>query len=47
MRNFIIGLICGLILGGGIGWAASRIQLDDGNGNLLGTTANPLYITSP
>jgi hypothetical protein len=47
MKNIIIGIVIGLILGSTIAWAAMRIQLDDGNGNILGTTASPLYITSP
>lgn len=46
MRNIIIGIIIGLFLGAGIAWAAMRIQLDDGNGNILGTTTSPLNITT-
>ena len=44
MRNFIIGLIVGLIIGGGVCWAAMRVSLQDGTGNEVGTTSNPLYI---
>lgn len=47
MKNFIIGLIVGVMIGGGMAWAAVRIQLDGGNGNILGTTASPLYVQSP
>lgn len=45
MRNFIIGLIIGLILGGGVSFAASRFGVVDDKGNLIGTAANPMYIT--
>lgn len=44
MRNFIMGLIVGILLGGGVAWAAMRVSLQDGTGNEVGTTSNPLYI---
>lgn len=45
MRNFIIGIAIGLVLGGGVAWAAMRISLQDGAGNELGNTANPINIS--
>lgn len=49
MKNLITGLIIGFILGGTlIVWAADqRIILLTSNESPLGTTENPLYITSP
>jgi hypothetical protein len=44
MKNLFIGFIIGLILGGGIAWAATRAVLQSGSGEELGTTTNPLYI---
>ena len=46
MRNFIVGLMIGLLLGGGIAWAATRAVLQGGNGQELGTAANPLQVQS-
>lgn len=46
-RFFIIGLIVGLILGGGITWASMRYCFSDENGNILGTSSsNPVYVTA-
>lgn len=44
MRNFIIGLIVGIMLCGSFAYAASRIVLVNGSGNELGTSANPLIV---
>ena len=44
MKNLIIGLLIGLVLGGGIALAAQGLVLQSGNGRELGTTANPMYI---
>ena len=44
MKKFIFGLITGLILGGGIAWAATSIVWVDNNGKALGTASNPIYI---
>lgn len=45
MKNFIMGLIIGAVVGGGIGWAAGyRISIVDENNVVLGTAANPLHI---
>lgn len=47
MRNLIIGIIIGIIIGGGSVWAlgAMGIWLQDQNGNLVGTTTNPIDVT--
>ena len=45
MKKFLVGFLLGMLLGGGIAWAATRAVLQDGNGNELGTAANPLYIS--
>lgn len=44
MKKFIVGLLIGLTLGGGIAWAASRVSLQNGAGLEVGTTSNPLYV---
>jgi hypothetical protein len=44
MKNLITGMLIGMILGGGIAWAAQGLVLQSGNGRELGTTANPMYI---
>jgi len=45
MRNFIFGLLIGLVLGGGIAWAATvYISLQDASGTEFGTESNPIYI---
>lgn len=46
MRNFVIGMIIGTLLGGTLAWAATRVTLQSGNGAELGTTSNPLFIES-
>lgn len=47
MRKFIIGLIMGLVLGGGIAWAAAqRTILLDSQENPLGTTEHPIFISN-
>lgn len=45
MKNFILGLLIGLALGGGIAWAAQGVHLERGNGTEIGTTENPVYVT--
>lgn len=46
MKNFIIGLILGILIGGSsIVWAYSvGVILQDENGNAVGTTSNPLHV---
>ena len=45
MKNFVIGVLVGLILGGGIAWAYSvGVTLQDSTGNVTGTSSNPIYI---
>jgi hypothetical protein len=46
MRNIIIGVIVGLLVGGGIAWAAVSITLRNGQDIEVGTSANPIYIHS-
>lgn len=44
MKNFIAGIIVGIILGGGIAWAATyRIILQSSNGTAI-SASNPLPI---
>lgn len=44
MRKYIIGFVIGFVLGNIVmAYAAQRITLQDGDGNVIGTTANPLY----
>lgn len=46
MRNIIIGIFIGLVLGGGIGFAYSRyVFLQDSIGNAI-TSSNPLPIAN-
>lgn len=40
MTGFIIGVVIATAV---TAWAASRMTLEDGTGNEVGTTANPLY----
>jgi hypothetical protein len=49
MRNIIIGIVIGIAVSGGIAWAAitTKIVLVDQNANYIGTSSNPVYITSP
>lgn len=44
MKNFILGVIVGLLVGGGIAYAAGRVILINTAGAHIGTTSNPLYI---
>lgn len=44
MKNLIIGIIIGCLLGGGIAWAGMEIYLVSQNGAPIGTVANPLII---
>lgn len=45
MKNFTIGLTVGLLLGGGIAWAAvNRMTLVNSREAPIGTAENPLYI---
>ena len=44
MKKFIAGLIVGIVLGGGIAWAASSIRWVDNSGVLVGTSSNPVYV---
>ena len=44
MKNFLIGIMCGLVLSGGVAWAATRCSLQDGIGREVGTTSNPLIV---
>lgn len=49
-KGIIIGVIFGILLGGGIAWAAARfIWVSDLTGIPYGTSYynNPVYITSP
>jgi len=45
MKNFVIGLIIGLMLGGGVTWAAAtRVSLQNGAGAEIGTQTSPVYV---
>lgn len=45
MRNFIVGLIFGLIIGGtAIAWASASVLFDMQN-RPVGVTGNPIYVT--
>lgn len=44
MRNIFIGVIIGMLLGGGIVYAAQRVVLVNGQGSELGTASNPINI---
>ena len=44
MKNFCLGFIIGGIILGGVAFAASRMTLQNGAGEEVGTTANPLTI---
>ena len=48
MSKFILGFILGATLTGGLVWAyaALGVSLQDAKGNAVGTTANPLYVTT-
>lgn len=47
MKNFIIGLSIGLIIGGAsIAWAAGQFTWVFPDGNVAGTTTHPIYIQS-
>lgn len=48
MKQFIFGLIIGIIISGGVVWAAitTNILLVDSNGVNFGTTDNPMYVTT-
>ena len=44
MKNIMIGMIIGLLLGGGVTYAATHnIKLQSSDGNAI-TTSNPLYV---
>jgi hypothetical protein len=45
MKRFILGLVIGLVIGGGVAFAASRIVLVNGTGNEIGNTSNPVYVS--
>lgn len=47
IKFITIGIIVGFLLGGTLAWAATRLCIVDDNNNVLGTTANPLYVISP
>lgn len=44
MRNLIVGILIGLVLGGTLAWAALEINITDGRGNILGIQSNPLKV---
>ena len=47
MRNLTIGIIIGMMIGGGVAWAAAKgIVWVDGGNNAMGTATNPVYIQS-
>ena len=47
MKNFIIGLSLGLIIGGAsIAWAAGQFTWVFPDGNVAGTVTHPIYIQS-
>lgn len=46
-KYWIVGLLMGMVIGGGIAWAAGSLIWVDDSGKALGTTANPVYITTP
>lgn len=47
MRNIIIGIVAGLIVGGGVGWAAAakQIRILSSTGSAI-SSSNPLPIQS-
>lgn len=45
MRNFVIGLIIGMVLGGVAYAATIKFILIDTSGDPVGTSGNPIYIT--
>lgn len=47
IKFLTIGILIGLTLGSSLAWAAARICIVDDNNNVIGTTANPVYIISP
>ena len=44
MRNILIGVIIGLLIGGGIAWAAGQFMWVDGSGYSVGTATKPVYV---
>lgn len=47
MKKFILGFVLGALLTSGVVWAKSLyIVLQDGTGKNVGTTANPLFVTT-
>lgn len=46
MRNLIIGIVIGLLLGAGLAWAATRAVPVNGSYIELGTTANPMVVST-
>lgn len=46
MKNFVVGLIVGLLLGGGLAWASGTFTWVFPDGNVAGTIANPIHIAT-
>ena len=44
IRQFLLGVLVGMMLGIPIAWAAQGLTLVSGNGTELGTTSNPVYV---
>lgn len=45
MKNFVIGLCIGIVVGGtGIAWASGQFTWVFPNGEVAGTVNNPIYI---
>lgn len=45
LKYFICGLIAGIFISG-VAWAASSFVWVDDSGAAMGTTSNPVYITT-
>ncbi len=43
-KYIVIGIIIGALIGMPLAWAASRITLQNGSGEEVGTAANPLIV---
>lgn len=46
LKYIAIGFVIGLLMGGGIVWAATSIVWVNDSGAAMGTASNPVYITS-
>lgn len=44
MRNLVIGIVIGFLLGGTFAWAATEFYLVSANGTPVGTASNPINV---